>query len=138
MGGFKRIALRTYEMARNFDTREFLVFAAEQDFLTVYGITRYSPRIDFARNFLVAVHCGVCPTGGYRVTIEDILCRQNHATVRVRFEEPGPDDVVTLVITYPQDTVLVPKNICSNQRQAHFSFVDQRGNHLARKSVTME
>jgi hypothetical protein len=135
MGGFRRIALRTRELARRFDAPAFLVFATEQEFLQAYGITGYSPRIDFLRNFLVAVHGGACPSGGYRVSIEGIVHDEDHGTVRVRFEEPGPDEVVTLVVTYPQDTVLVPKHARCRQRQVHFSFVDERGNHLARTSV---
>jgi len=113
----------------------FLVFAAEQEFVHGYGITRYSPRIDFLRNFLVVVHGGACPSGGYRVFIEGLVCDGRHGTVRVRSMEPGPGEVVTLGVTCPQDTVLVAKQARCRRWQVHFSFVDARGNHRARTSV---
>jgi hypothetical protein len=137
MGWFRRFTLKSSEVPHQFDQPAYLVFTSERDFLETYGIRNYSPRVDFSRYFLVAVHRGACPTGGYRVNVEFLGCQQDQAIIGVRFVEPAPDDVVTLVVTYPQDMVLVPKQVCSGQGEVTFSFVDHSGNHLARRSVTM-
>ncbi|MDK2991095.1 MAG: hypothetical protein PWP48_328 [Clostridiales bacterium] len=50
----------------------------------------------------IYVAAGEKPTGGYAVEVLDVIDNKNDKiTVTVRFTEPGKDDMVTQVITYP-------------------------------------
>ena len=137
MPDFRKIALSVQDLAQGERPPEFSVFSSEEEFMQAYGLKEYAPRVDFSRYFLVIVHQGPCPTGGYRITIEKVeLGKPGQLAVRVRLEEPEPDDIVTLIGTNPRDMVLVPKSLTANRDgSAVFSFIDQRGNCLARMSV---
>ena len=137
MPNFRRIALSVKNQLQSEQPRRFWVFSNEQEFMEAYQLEGYVPRVDFDRYFLVAAHQGPCPTGGYSITIENVENRQGRLVVRVRLEEPSPTELVTLVGTHPQDMVLVPKRIAGTKDgRAVFSFIDQRGNCLARMSVS--
>ncbi|HHY38312.1 MAG TPA: protease complex subunit PrcB family protein [Clostridia bacterium] len=58
------------------------------------------------RVYLIAM--GECPTGGYMVTIKDIRNEGKRWLVKVVFDEPQPEDIVTQVVTYPHQVVAIP------------------------------
>lgn len=62
----------------------------------------------FGDYLYILVTYGPKPTGGYAVTVTDVLAGPEAITVEVEFKKPGPDENVTQAVTYPYDLVLVP------------------------------
>ena len=52
---------------------------------------------------------GSKPTGGYGVQIEEVTETQTEVIVKVRYDDPAPDDEVTQAITYPNIIGMVEK-----------------------------
>ncbi len=137
MPNFRRIALSVTNHMQLEKPMQFRVFSNEQQFMRTYGLEGYTPRVDFDRYFLIAAHQGPCPTGGYGIAIEKVEKRCGDLVVQIRLREPKPDEAVTLIGTHPLDMVLVPKGLIGKQAGRRvFSFIDQRGNCLARKLVS--
>lgn len=93
--------------------RDFQVFGDKDSFNGYYGAsTPESSRVaamDLDRNYLVAIHQGLCPTGGYSIRVVSVRARADAVTVTVDFQEPGPDDIVTMAMTTPRLFLLVPR-----------------------------
>ena len=53
---------------------------------------------------------GSKPTGGYGIEIQEAVAIEEELEVKVKFAEPNPDHMVTQVITYPYDIVIVEDN----------------------------
>lgn len=67
----------------------------------------------------VLVAWGEKPTGGYAVRIEEIARGRGGDVVVVRLRAPGPEDIVTQVITYPYDLVVTSEKL---RRPVVFSY----------------
>lgn len=67
------------------------------------------PKIDFTKQYLVAIFSGVKPTNGYAVKITSIV--ENNCQIVVNYYEKAPatGENVTQNPTYPSDFVLIPK-----------------------------
>ncbi|MEX0975209.1 MAG: protease complex subunit PrcB family protein [Bacillota bacterium] len=92
--------------------RDFQVFGDRDSFQDYYGdAAPEADRVavmDFQRNYLVAIHQGLCPTGGYSIRVKAVRARRDAVTVTVDFQEPGPDDIVTMAMTTPHLFLLIP------------------------------
>lgn len=115
---FERVSLGPYGDEAMFESPRFFVLLSEAEYRDVYGFRRahedpqepkHGPKVDFEKHILITVHRGLCPTGGYTVKIVDITAFRNEVRVYVRRRDPKPDEIVTLVMTYPYDAVLVPR-----------------------------
>lgn len=115
----------------------FYVIGSEAELLDTYGFTRYEPPLDFDRYFLVTVHRGRCPTGGYALAVEEVSQDGHEVMVRVRLRDPGPGQMVTLVMTYPQAMVLLRRSDLVQRGRLRFRFVDQDGQELAVREATI-
>jgi len=89
--------------------------------------------IDMRKYILVVVSRGMCPTGGYKITINRLVRDGHNVHVHLLFSEPMADDFVTMVITYPQDIVAVERKYFSGNTV--FQFLNHKGNELARRSI---
>jgi hypothetical protein len=67
------------------------------------------PEIDFSRRTIVAVFQGEQPTGGYEISIEEIVGTENSVEVAVKAFSPGPRCTVTGTVTRPLDIVEIEK-----------------------------
>ena len=136
---FRRMNIRTNDYPRVFSKPTFHVIQNEAEFLATYGITSYSPRVDFDRYVVIAVHRGLCRTGGYGIRIEEV--RRIGRTVLVKFHlrDPAPDEFVSLVMTYPSDMVYISRDELDpgDGSVLVFSFRDDRGNEMHRLPVTL-
>jgi hypothetical protein len=65
------------------------------------------PRVDFAKQSVVAVFGGERPTGGWSVRVRSIEQRGSSCTVRYEVVGPPPGAVVTQAITHPFAVVKV-------------------------------
>lgn len=70
---------------------------------------RERPEVDFAREWVLAAFMGEKPTGGFRVTIDQVERRGEEIRAQISEREPGPDDFVTMVFTYPGQVVAVER-----------------------------
>lgn len=59
------------------------------------------PEVDFEEEMILAVFMGYCPTGGYSISIENIIEKEERLIVEKKVVTPGPDDMVTNAITHP-------------------------------------
>ncbi len=89
--------------------REFFVFQDKEAFMKTYGLSlepKMLSHFDFAKAYLIAIHQGMCPTGGYRISVEDFTRNKGEVEITVRFVVPAPSEKVTLAMTSP--TVFFP------------------------------
>ncbi len=55
----------------------------------------------------ILVAYGEKPTAGYTVEIDQVEKLDGNINVYASFQDPGPDDMVATVITYPYDLVVI-------------------------------
>ena len=67
------------------------------------------PEIDFSRRTIVAVFDGEQPTGGFEISIQEIVETENSFEVAVKAFSPGPRCAVTGTVTRPFDIVEIEK-----------------------------
>jgi len=69
-----------------------------------------APGVDFSVDMVVGVFLGTRPTGGFGVQI--VGARRDAAVLVVEYVErrPGPDDIVTQVLTSPFHLVKLPRH----------------------------
>lgn len=87
--------------------------------------------MDLERNYLVVIHQGLCPTGGYSIHVESVRAQADAVTITVDFQEPGPDDIVTMAMTTPRLFLLVPRR--RGTRSPVFRFRAPDGSLLAER-----
>jgi hypothetical protein len=90
----------------------FFVFGDKESFLKTYEI-HSAPEVvstlDFSKFYLVGVHQGLRPTGGYRIHVRGIKRSAGRIEISLEFQEPEPDQIVTLAMTTPSVFFLVPR-----------------------------
>ncbi len=115
--------------------RDFQVFGDRLGLLQHYGDESFDvsrvAAMDLDKNYLVAIHQGLCPTGGYSVSVESVRVAAGSVTITVDFQEPGPDDIVTMAMTTPSLFLLVPRR--RGTRSSAFIFRDKEGALLAER-----
>jgi hypothetical protein len=67
------------------------------------------PAVDFTRSTVIGVFLGTRPTGGFSVEITGIERQGKGLTVTWREKKPGPDDMVSQVLTAPYQLVTIDK-----------------------------
>jgi len=87
----------------------YLVITSNTALLREFGSTAVTPHVDLDSEVIVFVHRGYWPTGGYRIHIERLELLGSKMVVELATSDPGPDEFVTLVGTYPKDAVAVPR-----------------------------
>lgn len=115
--------------------RDFQVYGDRSAFLQHYGdagpdASRVAA-MNLEKNYLVAIHQGLCPTGGYSISVKSVRSGPDSVTVTVDFQEPGPDDIVTMAMTTPSLFLLVPRR--RGMRSPVFLFRDKDGALLAER-----
>ena len=92
--------------------QEFIVFGDKRAFQKAYTLSDVPDAVsalDFRRFYLVGIHLGTCPTGGYRIEVEQVARSTGKVEITVEFHEPKPDEMVTLAMTTPSMFFLVPR-----------------------------
>jgi len=75
--------------------------------------------------------------GGYGIGIEKVTMSGNNMTVLVRTKSPRPGDMVTMMLTYPSDFVLIDRNVVDIWGGVNVTFVDQQGHVLSKNKLTI-
>lgn len=83
------------------------------------GSSDEQPEVDFSRQSVLAVFAGEKPTGGYSIRITGIQQQGSSLVVSYSETSPGPDAMVTQVITSPAHLV----RIDLSQQQGDFETV---------------
>ena len=68
-----------------------------------------APKVDFNNNTAIGVFRGRRNTGGYSITIGDVVEHSARVDVTVELHEPSPGCNVTSALTYPYHVVSMPK-----------------------------
>ena len=71
--------------------------------------------------YIMIITLGEKPSGGFNVKVEAVEDIEGITKVTVREHEPGPDDIVTMALTYPYTIVRI-KGVTEN-----FKVVNQKG-----------
>jgi len=120
-----------------FNTLTFIVATSEEELKSLCPREGLYPDVDLDSNILIAVHRGLCKSGGYSVRINEITVDGGEVIVRVMLKDPSPEDAVTLVMTCPVDIVEVPKKEIGLRGEVKFKLVDQRGLQLGQRIVRL-
>jgi len=86
--------------------------------------------VDFEDDFILAVMRGEMPTAGYSVTIEDVRYDGEMVDVFVSLTNPGPDDAVAQVITYPLAVQVISRTEVQEPGQRAWSVISADGEVL--------
>lgn len=117
------------------EQRAFFVFGSKQSFMETYGLSSEPEalsQVDFDKSYLVAIHQGLCPTGGYRIHVQDVKLANGLVEITVDFHEPGPDEIATLAMTTPTAFFTVPRQANSGKPPV-FRFRSVEGIVLAER-----
>ncbi len=84
--------------------------SAWREFLARHHATDMEwPPIDWRKEVVFVALMGGRNTGGYQITVEDVLVQQNLIVVRVRERTPQPGEMVIQVLTSPFHVVTIPR-----------------------------
>ncbi|MDP2859364.1 MAG: protease complex subunit PrcB family protein [Bacillota bacterium] len=111
-----------------FKSQAFNVLTNPRALARTYGEGAVKSAGAAGRDIVIAVHRGLCPTGGYAIVIESVELVARTLKVRVRHVDPSPSDFVTLIPTYPSDTVILSRH-CFSLRgafRAEFSLGERK------------
>ncbi len=116
-------------------TRNFFVFADKQSFMQTYCIS-HEPKMlshfDFDKFYLVSIHQGLCPTGGYRIRVKKFRQWKDKTEITIKFKQPTPEQMVTLAMTTPSIFFMVPR-LAEERQPPLFRFRSVEGNVLAER-----
>lgn len=86
---------------------------------------RELPVVDWDSEAVIGVFLGEKPTGGYSIIVRKITrVAADHVQVLVDVREPGPEDIVTLAITYPGHLVAVERQHLPKNAEWRLTVVD--------------
>ena len=106
---FRSVEISSPETLRRFDAPACFVFASPEKLRDAYGVSRVEPEIDFGQYLVLAVHRGLCRTGGYGVSVTSVERSGSEVDVRLSLKDPEPGAMVIMILTYPSVHVLVPR-----------------------------
>jgi hypothetical protein len=105
---FRRVSLPPGHLASP-ASPECYVFDSWGAWEAAYGPASPRPRVDFGGEIVIALHMGLCETGGFSVQITAVSVRGGELAITARYRRPGPTDFVTLAPTSPRDMIAVPR-----------------------------
>lgn len=95
----------------NIDARREVVVRTQKEWTTLWrehDFDRPIPRVDFAKEMIVAVFLGSQTTAGHAVRIVEGTSSNEGFVVRYRIERPAAGGVAAQVLTFPYHIVAVP------------------------------
>jgi len=115
-----------FEIVIGLDREKWITGINQLDFLDTNVRTM---SFDYSKEVPILVYLGQRPSGGYAVNIDQIFKREQDTVIVVSRRSPKPTEFVTMVLTYPYDFLVVPRQYLVNQ---HLVVIDQHGNVLRR------
>lgn len=69
-----------------------------------------APEVDFEKETVLIATMGMRSTGGHSIRFTAVALDGETLTATVQSTSPGPDDMVTMALTYPFAIIAVPKH----------------------------
>jgi hypothetical protein len=69
------------------------------------------PDVDFAKEMVIAIFKGECPTGGYTTEIDSVEKVGDRIIVHIAETKPDPDNIVTQALTQPYHIIRTERTI---------------------------
>jgi len=90
----------------------FVILNSNEDLLKIFSAcpTFDVAMPDFTQKRILGLYAGPKPTGGYAIKIQSIKEDDCQIVVQYFEKEPKKDDVLTTVMTYPSDYVVISKS----------------------------
>jgi len=124
---YRPVELGTPQPLLDWSRTAYRVFTSAEKLAAVYGTECGPVDVDWDQEFLVVVQRGECPTGGYGVSIQGLaLETPGRLAVRVATRDPGPDDFVTMMVTFPRAAVAVSRQGLERVRDVVFTDLSGR------------
>ncbi|MGI6091663.1 MAG: protease complex subunit PrcB family protein [Veillonellaceae bacterium] len=92
--------------------------------------------VDFNNKVALFAYLGGT-SGSHGIGIEKVTIAGNKMTVQVRTKSPRPDEMVTMMLTYPSDYVLIDRSVFDIWGGVDITFVDQKGKVLGKNKLTI-
>ncbi|MBM7624072.1 protease complex subunit PrcB family protein [Sporohalobacter salinus] len=86
--------------------------------------------LDLTKEVAILAYLGPMPNGGYGIQINKVIQRNNKLIAKVKYVSPKPDDLVTMIVTYPYDLVTIKKNKLSVNNVAELDLVIVENNNI--------
>jgi hypothetical protein len=98
----------------NVDRRTNYRIMTDDDFVALWSLVYAGggpavPSVDFSKNEVIAVFDGSHSSGGYKVSVTDVMDMNGKRTVSILRESPDANCPVTDAITSPFQIIVVPK-----------------------------
>lgn len=68
------------------------------------------PKVDFEKETVLIATLGMRSTGGHQIQFSDVSRKGESMTVTLTTTSPGPDDMVTMALTYPFAVIAIAKH----------------------------
>jgi hypothetical protein len=90
----------------------FVILNSNEDVLKIFSVcpTLDVAMPDFTQKRILGLYAGPKPTGGYAIKIQSVQEDDCQIIVEYFEKEPKKDELVTTVVTYPSDYVVLPKS----------------------------
>jgi hypothetical protein len=90
----------------------FVILNSNEDVLKIFSAcpTFDVAMPDFTQKRILGLYAGPKPTGGYAIKIQSVQEDDCQIIVEYFEKEPKKDELVTTVVTYPSDYVVLPKS----------------------------
>lgn len=75
------------------------------------------PEVDFKNEMVIGVFDGDKPTGGYTVSVKQVILTPKSVKVKVASSSPPPGSMTSQMVTQPFDIIAAPKSSAPVQRQ---------------------
>ena len=99
-----------------YTSSKFMVIETEKSLAEVFNLLNKSrspeleiPVINFENESVIALFLGEKNSGGYAITIEQVLDKSNKVYVVYKVVSPGVGDMVTSAMTQPFSIIKIPK-----------------------------
>jgi hypothetical protein len=106
----------------------FVILNSNEDVLKIFSACPTFDVVmpDFAQKRILGLYAGPKSTGGYAIKIQSVQEDDCQVIVEYFEREPKKDDIVTTVITYPSDYIVLPKS----QKPISFARVYENENSV--------
>lgn len=84
------------------------------------------PAVNWDKEAVIGVFLGEKPTGGYGVIVNKVVLEKpDHLQLTASLRQPGPDDFVTMAITYPGHLVAIEREHLRIDNVRRVTVVDE-------------
>lgn len=108
----------------------------KSEVLTTYADDEAKPyyqkikQLDLRKKVAILAYLGPMPTGGYGIQINKVIQKDNQLIAKIKYISPQPDDIVTMVVTYPYDLITLQIDELSVRESSKLDLVIVEENNV--------